>query len=77
MDSAIMILQELTNSYLYKDLLQFNGIRKPEILDKLLLALALQVGSEVNFSELIQNYWCRSFNHRAVYLTFRENFCYF
>ena len=52
MESAIMILQELTNSYLYKDLLQFKGIRKPEILDKLLLALALQLGSEVNFSEL-------------------------
>lgn len=46
------ILKELTGSYLYKDLLQYKGIRKPELLDKILLALALQVGSEVNFNEL-------------------------
>jgi uncharacterized protein len=45
-------LKELAGSYLYQDLLQFQGIRKPEVLDKLLLALALQVGAEVNFNEL-------------------------
>ena len=32
----------------------FSDIRKPEILDNLLLALALQVGSEVNYNELSQ-----------------------
>jgi uncharacterized protein len=46
------ILQQIAGSYLYKDLLQFQGIRKPEVLDKLLLALALQLGSEVNYNEL-------------------------
>ena len=46
------ILKELARSYLYKDLLQYKGIRKPELLDKILLALALQVSSEVNFNEL-------------------------
>jgi len=46
------VLKELTKSYLYKDLLQHKGIRKPELLDKILLALALQVGSEVNYNEL-------------------------
>lgn len=46
------VLKELANSYLYKDLLQFETIRKPEILDKLLLALALQVGAEINYNEL-------------------------
>lgn len=46
------ILKELTKSYLYKDLLQHKGIRKPELLDKILLALALQVGQEVNYNEL-------------------------
>ena len=46
------ILKELAGSYLYKDLLQYKGIRKPEVLDKLLLALALQLGSEVNYNEL-------------------------
>jgi predicted AAA+ superfamily ATPase len=46
------ILKELANSYLYKDILQFDAIRKPEVIDKLLLALALQVGAEINYNEL-------------------------
>jgi predicted AAA+ superfamily ATPase len=46
------VLIELSDSYLYKDLLAFNGIRKPDLLEKLLQALALQVGSEVSYNEL-------------------------
>lgn len=46
------ILKQIAGSYLYKDLLQYQGIRKPEVLDKVLLALALQLGSEVNYNEL-------------------------
>ena len=45
-------LKNLVSSYLYRDILAFSEIRKPEILDDLLLALALQVGSEVNYNEL-------------------------
>lgn len=43
---------QLSDSYLYKDLLSFGGIRKPELLEGLLRALALQVGSEVSYNEL-------------------------
>ncbi len=50
----INILRNLINSYLYKDILSYSDIRKPEILEKLVQALALQVGSEVNYSELAQ-----------------------
>jgi len=50
----ISILRNLVNSYLYKDILSYSDIRKPEVLDKLVQALALQVGSEVNYSELAQ-----------------------
>jgi hypothetical protein len=50
----INILRNLVNSYLYKDILSYAEIRKPEILEKLVQALALQVGSEVNYSELAQ-----------------------
>lgn len=49
---AVEILEELTSSYLYKDILTLDQVRKPVILQKLLLALALQVGSEVSFNEL-------------------------
>jgi predicted AAA+ superfamily ATPase len=45
-------LQQLASSYLYKDILALSGIRKPEILEKLLRALALQLGNEVSYNEL-------------------------
>lgn len=47
-------LKNLVNSYLYRDILAFSEIRKPEVLEKLLQALALQMGSEVNYNELSQ-----------------------
>jgi predicted AAA+ superfamily ATPase len=50
----IEVLKQLTNSYLYKDILAFSGIRKPQVLEKLLLALALQLCSEVSYNELAQ-----------------------
>jgi predicted AAA+ superfamily ATPase len=48
------ILKLLVNSYLYRDILAYSNIRKPDILEKLVQALALQIGSEVNYSELAQ-----------------------
>ena len=48
------VLQQLANSYLYKDILALANIRKPEILERLLQALALQLGSEVSYNELAQ-----------------------
>jgi hypothetical protein len=49
-----MVLQQLTESYLYKDILALANIRKPELLERLLQALALQIGSEVSYNELAQ-----------------------
>jgi uncharacterized protein len=48
------ILQLIADSYLYKDLLHFAMVKKPVILDKLITALALQVGSEASYVELAQ-----------------------
>ncbi len=48
------ILKNLVNSYLYRDVLSYAEIRKPEVLEKLVQALALQIGSEVNYNELSQ-----------------------
>ena len=50
--SSKSVLKSLAGSYLYKDLLALEGIQRPQLLDKLLQALALQVGSEVSFTEL-------------------------
>jgi len=49
---AETLLSNLTSQYLYKDVLVWKDIRKPELLDKLLRLLAFQVGSEVSFHEL-------------------------
>ncbi len=46
------ILFNLASSYLFKDIYTFQQIRKPEFLQKLLQALAFQVGSEVSYNEL-------------------------
>ncbi len=48
------LILELTDSYLYKDILELDSVRKSDLLRKLLVALALQVGSEVSYNELAQ-----------------------
>ncbi len=48
------LLISLTDSYLYKDILAIDNLRKPELLNRLLQALAFQVGSEVSYNELAQ-----------------------
>ena len=51
-EQARLLLQNIVNSYLYKDLLEYKGIKKPDILRKLVMALAFQIGSEVSYNEL-------------------------
>lgn len=48
------ILKELTNSYLYRDILSLDSISKPDKLTRLLQALAFQIGSQVSYNELGQ-----------------------
>lgn len=53
-NDARELLRMLTDSYLYKDILATDNLRKPDVLDKLLRALAFQVGCEVSYNELAQ-----------------------
>ena len=53
-DEAKELIMNIAGSYLYKDLLAIEDIRRPALLEKLLIALALQVGSEVSYNELAQ-----------------------
>jgi uncharacterized protein len=46
------ILKQLSDSFLYKDVLNWEQIQKPDKLIKLLQAIAFQVGSQVSFNEL-------------------------
>ena len=52
MPDAKEILTNITSSYLYKDVLALVGLKRPQLLEKILKALALQVGSEVSLNEL-------------------------
>jgi len=49
-----LLLQELSDSYLYKDILALEKIKKSEQLTRLLRALAFQLGSQVSYTELGQ-----------------------
>ena len=48
------LLKTIASDYLYKDILSLGLIKKPVLLDKILKALALQVGNEVSYFELAQ-----------------------
>ena len=51
-NNSVETLNNLAGSYLYKDILESGGIRRPDALLKLLQALAWQLGNEVSYNEL-------------------------
>ena len=48
------VLKELTDSYLYRDILSIDSIGKPDKLNRLVQALAFQIGSQVSYNEIGQ-----------------------
>jgi len=48
------VLGELASSYLYKDILTWERVMKPDRLERLVRALALQLGQQVSYNELAQ-----------------------
>ena len=65
------LLKLLSDSFLYKDLLLLEDVTKPILFEKILKALALQLGSEVSFNELSR---LTGANHQTVekYITLLE-----
>jgi predicted AAA+ superfamily ATPase len=49
---APALLKSLSGAYLYKDVLSHEGLRRSDLLERLLTALALQLGQEVAYTEL-------------------------
>lgn len=49
-----VILKELSDSFLYKDILSLENINKPDKIVRLLKALAFQIGSQVSYNEIGQ-----------------------
>jgi uncharacterized protein len=75
---AERLLKFLSDSYLYKDVFQHRGIKKPDKILELLKSLAWQVGSEVNYNELssmlkIDNQTVESYIHllEQAYVIYR------
>jgi len=48
------LLNLLAGSYLYKDIFKYKDLRRPELLEKLLQALALKLASQVSYHEIGQ-----------------------
>ncbi len=51
-DLSREILRSIAYSYAFKDIFKLYQIRNPEVLEKLLQALSLQLGNEVSYNEL-------------------------
>ena len=51
-NKAEFVLNNLTQGTLYKDALEYQNIKRSELLFKLLQALAFQIGQEVSYNEL-------------------------
>jgi len=49
---ARTILLDIVDSYLFKDVFQLYGIKRPELIEKLTQALALQIGQEISYNEI-------------------------
>lgn len=58
LSNSRQLLENLSNKYLYQDILIFNRIKKADLIVKLLQLLALQVGNEVSINELAVNLQC-------------------
>lgn len=74
------LIKFLSESYLYKDVFLFGGIKKPEKILELLKLLAWQIGSEVNYNELskilkIDNQTVESYIHilEQAFVIYRLN----
>ncbi len=51
-DDPVEMVREIASSYLYCDVLEYQSVKSPDLLRRLLQALALQVGNEVSYNEL-------------------------
>jgi predicted AAA+ superfamily ATPase len=54
-NEKIDIINEITNSYLLRDVLKFEGIKKSSFILKILRLLAFQIGNEVSLNEIANN----------------------
>lgn len=66
------ILKEIISSYLFKDILSLDKIKSPDLLLKIIRALALQIGSEVSVTKLTKDVGENDHKKIARYLDLLE-----
>lgn len=49
---SFLVLENIAQNYLYKDIFSLVDLKKPQVLKKILQALAFQIGGEVSYSEI-------------------------
>jgi uncharacterized protein len=52
--NEVEVLKGLSDAYLYKDIFLLENIKRSALIEKLMLALAFQVGNEISYNELGQ-----------------------
>ena len=70
-EESLDLIKNLTSSYLFKDIFSLEGVKNHSLLEKLIKAIALQIGSEVSINELSRHLGA---NHQTIekYLTILE-----
>ena len=53
--NKILFLQNLTEDYLFKDILNYDKVKNTNVIKKLTLLIALRVGSEISYPDLAVN----------------------
>lgn len=71
------ILKDLAESFLFKDVLNFEGIKKSPIIFKLTQMLAFRVGSEINYSSLANNLGINKLTVEKYIAILEQNFIVF
>ena len=54
-DTKIIFLKNLTEDYLFKDILNYDKIKNTAVIKKLVVLLALRTGSEISYPDLAKN----------------------
>lgn len=71
------ILKDLADSFLFKDVLNFEGIKKSPIIFKLTQMLAFRVGSEINYSSLANDLGVNKLTVEKYIAILEQNFIVF
>ncbi len=75
--NEIETLKDLTESFLFKDVLNFDGISKSNIIFKLTQMLAFRVGSEINYSSLANDLGINKITVEKYITILEQNFIVF